>query len=75
MNINCTLLCHINLFLFPCIIVILILRCIIKLPKEKLMLAGPNNIRTKDNIVYLLNISPIINVVIKRIVILQQSNA
>ncbi len=39
------------------------------------MLAGPNNKRTKDIIVYLSNISPIINVVLNRIFILQQSNA
>ncbi len=75
MNIACTLLCHISLFLFSCIILILILKCIIKLPGEKLMLAGPNNKRTKDIIAYLSNISPIINVVLNRIVILQQSNA
>ncbi len=39
------------------------------------MLVGPNNIRTKDSIVYLSNIGPIINVVLNRIVSLQQSNA
>jgi hypothetical protein len=39
------------------------------------MLAGPKNIRTKDSIVYLSNISPIINVILNRIFILQQSNA
>ncbi len=69
MNIACTLLCHISLFLFSCII----LRCIIKLPREKLMLAGPNNIRTKDSIVYISNISLMVNVVLNRIIILQQS--
>ncbi len=37
------------------------------------MLAGPNNIRTKDSIVYLSNISPITNVVLNRIVSLQQA--
>jgi hypothetical protein len=39
------------------------------------MLAGPNNIRAKDSIVYLSNIGPIINVLLNRIVILQQTNA
>ena len=53
----------------------LIFRCIIKLLREKSMLAGPKNIRTKDSIVYLSNISPIINVILNRIFILQQSNA
>ena len=48
MNIASTLLCHISLSLFPCII--LILRCIIKLPKEKYMFAGPSNIKPKDSI-------------------------
>jgi hypothetical protein len=39
------------------------------------MLAGPNNIKNKDSIVYLSNISPITNFVLNWIVSFQQSNA